>query len=111
MRTRRGTRTSIGCGVFTATRWWPDVTMLSALRSQGDRLLAIAFVLMVTVALAGITTGDTGASFTSTSTNPNNHANTLLVQPPASQNATTSSAAGVVNLSWTATPTAAGTGH
>jgi hypothetical protein len=80
-------------------------------RIGGDRLLAIAFMLMVTIALAGIVSGDTGASFTGTTTNPSNHINTLFVQPPAAQNATTSSAAGVVNLSWTATPTAPGTGH
>lgn len=78
---------------------------------SGDRLLAIAFVFMVTVALAGIVSGDTAASFTGTSTNPTNHVATMLVQPPASQNAATSAAAGVVNLSWTATPTAPGAGH
>lgn len=82
-----------------------------ALPILSDRLPAIAFVLMVTVALAGVVTKDTGASFTGSSTNPSNQAVTLLVQPPAGQNAPTSSAAGVVNLSWSATPTAAGTGH
>src|SRR5205814_7487220 len=49
--------------------------------------------------------------FTGTSTNPTNHLNTMNVQPPASQNTATSAAAGVVNLSWTATSTAPGTGH
>ena len=78
---------------------------------SADRLMAIAFVFMVTVALAGIVSGDTGASFTGTSANPSNTLQTLLVQPPASQNATVSAAAGVVNLSWTATPTAPGAGH
>ncbi len=82
-----------------------------AVLMQSDRLLAIAFVLMVTVALAGITAGETGASFTGTSTNPTNQANTMTVQPPAAQNATTSAAAGLVNLSWTSTPTAPGAGH
>jgi hypothetical protein len=77
----------------------------------GDRLLAIAFVLMVTVALAGITAGQTGASFTGTSLNPTNSASTLTVQPPASQNAPISAAGGVVDLSWTPTPTAPGAGH
>lgn len=85
--------------------------MGSTVRSHGDRLLAVAFVLMVTVALAGITTSETGATFTATSTNPNNNFATLLVQPPASQNAPTSSVGGVVNVSWTATPTTPGTGH
>ncbi len=83
----------------------------SAVGSLSDRLLAIAFVLMVTVALAGITAGETGASFTGTSTNPTNQATTMTVQPPAGQNAPTSNAAGVVNLSWSATPTAPGAGH
>ncbi len=77
----------------------------------GDRLLAMAFVLMVTVALAGIATGETAASFTGTSTNPTNSTTTLTVQPPASQNGPTSAAAGLVNLSWSATPTAPGAGH
>jgi hypothetical protein len=84
--------------------------MSGVVRSQGDRLLAIAFVLMVTTALAGIVSSDTAASFTGTSANPSNHVSTLLVQAPASQSAT-SAAAGAVNLSWTATPTAPGTGH
>ena len=78
---------------------------------SGDRLLAIAIVFMVAIALGGLVSGDTAASFTGTSVNPSNHASTLLVQPPASQNNTTSAAAGVVNLSWAATPTLPGTGH
>ncbi len=83
----------------------------SAIRSHGDRLLAVAFTLMVTLGLAGIVSAETSASFTGTSTNPGNSLNTMLVLPPASQNGPTSSAGGVVNLSWTATPTAPGTGH
>ena len=78
---------------------------------SGDRLLAIALAFMVTVALVGAATGETSASFTGTSTSPSNHVNTLLVQAPASQSNTTSSAAGVVNLAWAATPTAPGAGH
>ncbi len=85
--------------------------MRSMVRSHGDRLLAIAFVVMVTLGLAGIVSANTGATFTGTTTNPNDHINTMLVQPPASQGVPTSSAGGVVNLSWTATPTAPGTGH
>src|SRR5438477_5557528 len=88
------------------------MSVFAALRSAGDRLIAMAFVLMVTVLLAGLSMSETtGASFTGTSTNPTNTTITMYVQPPATQNAATSSAAGVVNLSWTATPTAPGTGH
>lgn len=76
-----------------------------------DRLLVVAFVVFVTIALAAAVSVNTAASYTATTTNPNNHANTLVVQPPASQNATSSAAGGVVNLSWTATPTAPGSGH
>jgi hypothetical protein len=78
---------------------------------SGDRLLAIALALMVTVALVGAATSETSASFTGTSTNPSNTVNTLLVLPPVSQSNASSSAAGVVNLSWAATPTAPGAGH
>jgi hypothetical protein len=78
---------------------------------SGDRLLAMALAFMVTVALVGAATSETSASFTGTSTNPSNTVNTLLVQPPASQSNTTSSAAGAVNLTWAATPTAPGAGH
>jgi len=87
------------------------VVKLNAFLMRSDRLLAIAFVLMVTVALAGITAGETSASFTGASTNPTNNAVTMTVQPPAGQNAAVSAAAGVVQLSWSATPTAPGAGH
>ncbi|HEY3218311.1 MAG TPA: hypothetical protein VGK15_04400, partial [Candidatus Limnocylindria bacterium] len=43
--------------------------------------------------------------------NPTNQANTMTVQPPAGQNNPTSAAAGLVSLSWSATPTAPGAGH
>lgn len=76
-----------------------------------DRVLTVAFVVFVTIALAAAVSVNTGASFTATTTNPSNHIATLTVQPPAGQNAPTSGAAGVVNLSWTATPTAPGAGH
>lgn len=85
--------------------------LASSIRAQGDRFVAIAFVVMVTVGLAGIVSTETGASFTSSSTNPGNTMAAMLVQPPASQGAPISSAGGVVSLSWTATPTAPGTGH
>lgn len=78
---------------------------------MGDRLLAIAFVLMAMLMLVGVASGQTSASFTGTSTNPSNTTVTMNVQPPAGQNAAVSAAAGVVQLSWTATPTAPGTGH
>ena len=87
------------------------VFMGSAFRSMGDRLLAIAFVLMLGLIGVGMTAGQTTASFTGTSTNPSNTTVTMQVQPPAGQNATVSAANGVVQLSWTATPTAPGTGH
>src|SRR5437773_5992899 len=110
MRTRRGMRTSPGSVRPTETRWWPDVTMKGSAFSA-DRLLAIAFVLMLAFVLVGVSTGKTQATFTGTSTNPTNQALTMQVAAPASQSNTTSAAAGVVNLSWTATPTAPGTGH
>ena len=85
---------------------------MRAVRSLGDRLLVISFVSMMTLVLVGLaSSSSTGATFTGTSTNLTNHVNTLNVQPPASHTATTSSAAGIVNLSWTATPTSPGTGH
>lgn len=78
----------------------------------GDRLLAIAFLLMVTLGLTGLASSQTtGATFTNLSANPVNVATTLLVQPPASQNNSSSAAAGLVTVSWTATPTAPGAGH
>jgi hypothetical protein len=85
--------------------------LASSIRAHGDRFVAIAFVVMVTVGLAGIVSAETGASFTSSTTNPGNTVAALLVQPPASQAAPSSSAGGVVALSWTATPTAPGAGH
>lgn len=85
--------------------------MGSAFRSLGDRLLAIAFVLMALLILVGASAGQTTASFTGTSINPTNTTVTMTVQPPAGQNAVVSAAAGVVQLSWSATPTAPGTGH
>ena len=87
------------------------MTTLRAFAGQSDRLLAIAFVLFVTFAIAGMVSADTAASFTGSSTNPANSVQTMLVQPPASQSATVSAASGAVNLAWTATPTAPGAGH
>ncbi|MEA2662382.1 MAG: hypothetical protein QOH08_1954 [Chloroflexota bacterium] len=70
------------------------------------RILAGAFALIGSLAIIGLEAGVTGASFTASTTNPTNSLITLNVQPPATQNAATSAAAGTVNLSWTATPTA-----
>jgi hypothetical protein len=78
---------------------------------SGDRLLAMACALMATLTLVATGSKDTSASFTSLSANPVNLATTLLVQPPASQNNTSSGAAGLVAISWSATPTAPGAGH
>ena len=83
----------------------------SGLGISGDRLLAIAVALMATLSLAAVGSKNTAASFTNLSVNPTNLATTLLVQPPASQNGPTSAAAGLVGLSWAATPTAPGAGH
>lgn len=85
--------------------------MRLSIGTSGDRLLPIAFLLMAMVALAGTASRQTGASFTTTSLNPANQVATMLVQVPASQNNTTSAVAGVVGLSWAATPTAPGGGH
>lgn len=69
-----------------------------------DRLLAAAFVVLVSSAIVGFSAGDSGASFTGTSSNPGQSWNTATVQPPATQNAATSAAAGAVSLAWTASP-------
>jgi hypothetical protein len=90
-------------------RWWPEMRLNTGI--SGDRLLAIAFAFMATVALVGVGSGKTAASFTGTTVNPANNVATMLVQVPAAQNNPTSAAAGAVALSWTATPTAPGAGH
>ena len=77
----------------------------SPLRGFGrDRLLAAAFVVLVSSAIVGFSAADTGASFTATTSNPGQSWNTATVQPPATQNAATSATAGAVNLAWTASP-------
>ena len=67
-----------------------------------DRLLAAAFVVLVSTAIVGFSAADTGASFTATTSNPGQSWNTATVQPPATQNAAVSAVAGAVNLGWTA---------
>jgi len=66
-----------------------------------DRLLAAAFVVLVSTAIVGFSAADTGASFTASTTNPGESWNTATVQPPTSPTAT-SAVAGAVNLGWTA---------
>src|SRR5262249_5171392 len=111
MRTRRGTRTSSGFVARPARRWRPDVFTNGAFRSLGDRLLAIAFVLMALLILVGVSSGQTSASFVGTSTNPSNAPTPVQGPPPAGQNPPTSGAGGAVSLSWSATTPAPGTGH
>jgi len=74
-----------------------------------DRILAAAFVVLVSTAIIGFSAGNTGASFTGTTTNPNQSWATSNVAAPASETAT-SAAAGQIDLSWPATTTPAN-GH
>jgi len=74
-----------------------------------ERILAAAFVVLVSTAIIGFSAGNTGASFTASSTNPNQSWATSSVAAPASETAT-SAAAGQINLSWPATTTPAN-GH
>lgn len=73
---------------------------------RSERIFAGLFVVLVSTAIVGFSAGNTGATFTGTTKNPGDSWNTATVQPPASQSAPVSAAAGVVNLAWTATPTA-----
>jgi hypothetical protein len=73
---------------------------------RADRILAAAFAVIVCTAIVGFSSGSTGASFTASSTNPSSSWNTVNLLPPASQTTPVSAAAGVVDLAWTATPTA-----
>ena len=74
-----------------------------------DRILAAAIVVLVSTAIVGFSTGNTGASFTASTTNPNQSWATSNVAAPASETAT-SAVAGAINLSWPATTTPAN-GH
>ena len=69
-----------------------------------DRIFAAAFVVLVSTAIIGFSAGDTGASFTGSSTNPNQSWATSTVAAPASVTPA-SAIAGAVNLSWPATTT------
>ena len=73
-----------------------------------DRLLTAGFVVLVSTAIVGFSTGNTGASFTGTTTNPAQILNTQSVTPPASFTSATSAIAGRIDLVWTATTSAAG---
>ena len=74
-----------------------------------DRILATALVVLVSTAIVGFSTGSTGASFTASTTNPNQSWATSNVAAPASETAT-SAIAGRIDLSWPATTTPAN-GH
>jgi hypothetical protein len=73
-----------------------------------DRLLTAGFVVLVSTARVGISSGTTGASFTGSSTNPAQILNTQSVTPPASFTSATSAIAGRIDLVWTATTAVAG---
>ncbi|HEV2012130.1 MAG TPA: hypothetical protein VGS17_14025 [Candidatus Limnocylindria bacterium] len=73
-----------------------------------DRIIVAAFVVLVSTAIVGFSTGNTGASFTGTTTNPNQSWNTQNVTPPASFTSATSAIAGRIDLVWTATTSPAG---
>ena len=73
-----------------------------------DRILVAAFVVLVSTAIIGFSAGDTGASFTGATTNPNQSWNTQTVTPPASFTSATSAIAGRIDLVWTATASPAG---
>lgn len=73
-----------------------------------DRLFAAAFVVLVSTAIVGFSAGNTGASFTGTTTNPGQILNTQNVAPPASFTSATSAIAGRIDLVWTATTSPAG---
>lgn len=76
-----------------------------------DRLLAVAFVLFVTIALAGIVSGDTGASYTTTSQNASNTLGSNTLAAPTALSAAIASNGGTVNLAWTATTSTWATGE
>lgn len=74
-----------------------------------DRIVVAALVVLVSTAIVGFSTGNTGASFTASTTNPNQSWATSNVAAPASETAT-SAIAGRIDLSWPATTTPAN-GH
>lgn len=75
---------------------------------RADRLIAAALVVLVSTAIVGFSAGSTGATFTGTTTNPNQSWNTQTVTPPASFTSATPKPAGQIDLVWTATTSPAG---
>jgi hypothetical protein len=73
-----------------------------------DRMIAAAFVVLVSTAIIAFSAGNTGASFTGSTTNPGQILNTQNVTPPASFTSATSAIAGRIDLVWTATTSPAG---
>ena len=73
-----------------------------------ERVFAAAFVVLVSTAIIGFSAGSTGASFTGTTTNPNQSWNTQSVTPPASFTSATPKPAGQIDLVWTASTSPAG---
>ncbi len=73
-----------------------------------ERFFAAAFVVLVSTAIIGFSAGTTGASFTGSTTNPNQSWNTQNVTPPASFTSATSAIAGRIDLVWTATASPVG---
>jgi hypothetical protein len=73
-----------------------------------DRIVAAAFVVLVSTAIVGFSTGSTGATFTGTTTNPGQILNTQTVAPPASFTSATSAIGGRIDLVWTASTSPAG---
>ncbi len=72
----------------------------------GERVIALAFVVLVTGALAGLLAIPSGASFTGPSSNPANSLATATLAAPTGLGATLQSDGGTVALAWTATSSA-----
>ena len=73
-----------------------------------ERIFAAAFVVLVSTAIIGFSAGDTGASFTGATTNPNQSWNTQQVLAPATFTSATPAPAGQINLVWPASTSPAG---
>ena len=69
-----------------------------------DRALTAGFVVLVSTAIVGLSSGNTGASFTGSTTNPGQILATSNVLAPASETAV-SAIGGRIDLSWPATTT------
>ena len=73
-----------------------------------ERIFAAAFVVLVSTAIIGFSAGDTGASFTGATTNPNQSWNTQQVLAPATFTSATPAPAGQIDLVWPASTSPAG---